>query len=194
MLYLLDADLLTLVSPIPATICKLTAVSKYFLKTLAKEVEGNKVHAERRVTWKGKKLIVHLRINAPHTVRIVWHSFGTTKEMRLQMKPPHSFGQTIDGSTNFSIGGLDVTSLTYRRGSIKFYSLFRQSAVVYLTPGTVKIHLTVNEDRRLPNGKLYLSIPFHVPTDLYYKFLTLVDNKEKKRQYTDPSGHIEEID
>ena len=175
MLHLLDDDLLAMVCTTPAIMCKLTAVSRHILQTLSDAVGRNKAHAVRYVTWREKRLAVHLCINAPHIIRLVWKSFGTTKEMRIGLPTAELMGQTINGTTNLTLDGMDITSLIYtRRGAIKASTRFQHAAVAHLAPGVITIRLRSEYGRRLPNGKTCIELHFQVPDGLYTKFLSLV--------------------
>jgi hypothetical protein len=186
MLHLLDADLLAVVAGTPAVICKLTAVSVYLAETLRGAAEENKAASVRRLTWRGKRLNVHLKINAPHTMRLVWHSFGTTKEVRLHMPTAGWSGQTMNRTTNFHLGDVDTTSFLYRRGKVKASSPSDDSAVVYLSPGSLEVRLSAEYGHRLPNGHMDLFLAFQVQEDLYVKLLSLVD-VEKREEYASPA-------
>ena len=118
----LDADTLAVVLPSQTARCKMTCVSNYFAVMLRSLVESYRARAVRRVTWKEKKLVIRLHLNAPHTLRLVWRSFGTTKELRINMLTVTSAGRIMHRRRKLP---------TCRHGDDVFYHTSRRSQVFF---------------------------------------------------------------
>ena len=184
----LDADTLAVVLPSQTARCKMTCVSNYFAVMLRSLVESYRARAVRRVTWKEKKLVIRLHLNAPHTLRLVWRSFGTTKELRINMLTVTSAGRIIaDGS--FQLVGMEMTYSITRRGVVRSSSLSYHIVVVTLLPTTLRvdIHSAYGQRSRLPDGKRgSISLVFPTARKAYDQMLKLLAPNMWRRAYGAP--------
>ena len=188
MLDRLEADILCLVATTPAQACKLSTVNRGLAATLRSAVEKKKIQRAQRVKWRKNRLLLRLHVNAPHCLRLTWRSFGTTKELRMDLTSFNLYGQNFDGTINFDLSGLNVMSLiTTNKDITKVSSRSHSSAIVSLSPEAIRLNLAANRGHRLPNGGQELVLAFSTPPSLYDELLSLILDPRTRARYAAPA-------
>ena len=110
---LLDPDALPLVAPTPATRLTLGSTCRGLRDALRLLNRAHRTRSYGNVEWRGHRLVLELVINAPCTVRVVWHTTKRLRELRLLLPTATGSGQEIDGTCNYDLYGIDVLCLEF---------------------------------------------------------------------------------
>ena len=179
----LSVDLLGLCLPSNRQRCIMTAVASHYRDTLQELLDAAKAHSMKRVKWRGRLLTVHVKMNLPHTARLLWTSCGTTKEVRIALQSLDSSGQRLDGTVNFDIQGLTYDTFVHRKGKVKQSARSDNCAALYLLHHAVKFQLTAADGKRLPNGKADLFLRFSTQRSVFDHVLTIIQPRAVREEY-----------